>query len=124
MKIFTVHTNPNAKDVTESASFVPEGFNWFAIIFPLNVFWAINNRCWLFLIAVIFYAFSNIIGRDILGMSMGSIVTVKLVLLPFFGFWANDLWRRSLNRRGFQLVSIVSGKDVTEAQRRWLEGSR
>jgi hypothetical protein len=123
MKIFTVHTDPNSKNVTESASFVPEGFNWFAIIFPLNVFWAITNRCWLFLLVAVFYIFFNTIGEQVLGFSKVAAICTKLVMLPFLGIWANDLWRRSLRRRGFQMVSIVSGKDATEAQLRWLEGN-
>lgn len=121
MKIFTVHTDPKAKDINESASFVPEGFNWYAIVFPLNIFWAISNRCWLFFLFIIIFTMMNVIGHNILGISAITIMMMKLVLLPFMGIWANDFWRASLRRRGFQMVSIVSGKDQADAQLRWLE---
>lgn len=121
MKIYTVYTNQTAEKPVETAVFVPEGFSLLALIFPFNFIWAIMNKSWLFLVILLVYFFSSIpisfAGDDVYFFA----TMVKLALFPFLGVWCYDLWRNSLENRGFTMQAVVSGKNESEAQLRYFE---
>ncbi len=121
MKIYTVHTDPKADKPFETAQLVPEGFNLYAMVFPFNIFWALNNRCWVFLAVIVVFTGSSFVLGDASNFTKIMVGVTKLAIFPFLGIWANDILRWSLKRKGFELDSIVTGKDETDAHRRYLE---
>lgn len=123
MKIYTVYVKRKAENPVESAYFVPEAFNWWAIIFPVNIFWSLSHRCWLFLALTLIYTSTSFMADSFSRETNMIIGSLKLAFLPFLGIWANDFWRLSLRRRGYEIDSVIAARDDTEAQMRYLENS-
>ena len=121
MKIYTVYTNPKAKEPYESAVFVPEGFNWWALVFPINLAQAFDRKSWFFFTILFIYFLTGALGES-MGKEINLYISIlKMALIPFLGIWANDFWRASLKRRGFSLQTVVVAEDTIDAQRRFLE---
>jgi hypothetical protein len=120
MKIYTVHMKAEGDKSLESTVFVPEAFSWPAIIFPLNIIGSIISRNWAFLMVLVIYLFTAVVQFHDHQVD-GAISGIKLAILPFLGIWANDFLRLTLKHRGYQMVSVVSGENESEAQLRFFE---
>lgn len=117
-RIFTVHLHPEKRPMAEHAEFVPERFNWAAFFF--GWLWALSHRMW-FLTAGLF-AF-NLLVPLLVGKGWLSVpVSYALILAQalILGFEANDLRRRKLTARGFQLSDVVVEDSMLHAQQRYL----
>lgn len=134
MKIYTVYSNPRAKQPLEDAEFVPEGFSWLMFLPIVNVVVAAYRRCWLLLLVIVaIEAFTYFASQhpafDAVVFSMGLQwklhMVLRVTLLTFFGFWVNDFWRAKLEKRGYEFVGIVSAKSswhsLAEAQQRFYD---
>ena len=134
MKTYTVYTNPKAKNPQEEAVFVPEGFSYLMFLPIINVIVVAYRRCWLLLAMIIaievftYYAsqssfFSASMAH--IGLPFKLYMLLRLALLFFFGLWVNDFWRKKLEKRGYELVGIVSARSVfhseSEAQQRFFD---
>ena len=99
----------------DSYVLVKEGFCWPALFFgPL---WAIANGMWVIFLLLI-AAFAGIaVAPDLFG---GGEFPFWLCcgFMGLLGLFGNDLRQWSLGRAGYELVSIVSGTDQIDAERR------
>jgi Protein of unknown function (DUF2628) len=103
-------------------AFVKEGFSWIAFLVP--ALWLFFYRMWLELIVFLvgFAALELAFGASDQGKTLFGWVSLGLFLL--FAFEANDLRAASLERRGYRLVGLASGRDRGQAElsffRTWL----
>jgi hypothetical protein len=127
---YTVHEpHPVAEDIDERAIrlvFIKEGFALLA--FALPALWLLLNRLWLALllflvvsiglVALISYAWDNPMAA----------AWASFVLNLIFGFEARNIHRGVLARKGYQVVGVVTGRDLEDAERRflseWLPGAK
>lgn len=121
MTVYSVYEPPvQAPDLAERAdrlAFVREGFAWPALLVPL--LWLIYYRMWIesIFLVLIYVALQLAFGLDAQGQTLFSWASVAIAVL--FAFEANDLRAASLERRGYRLVGVASGRDRTEAERRF-----
>ena len=119
MTVYSVYEPPlQAPDLAERAdrlAFVKEGIAWPAFLVPL--LWPIYYRMWLEFIAlaVIFVALELAFGMTSAGQTLAGWASLAIAVL--FAFEANDLRAASLERRGYRLAGVASGRDRTEAER-------
>lgn len=99
----------------EKVAFVKEGFSWAAFFVP--VLWLIFQRMWLELLVflVVITALPFFFGAGDAGREIAGWVTIGLTIL--FAFEANDLRGWALQRRGYRLAGVASGRDRTDAER-------
>ncbi|MBV8400079.1 MAG: DUF2628 domain-containing protein [Acetobacteraceae bacterium] len=109
MRFWTVHVRPGDEPVL-----VREGFSWGALIF--GWLWLLLHRAWI--PAILLCASGLIVGT----LTTDGIRLVLLgAILAFQGLFGNDLWRWSLERRGYRLEHVVGARDVQSALARVLE---
>jgi uncharacterized protein DUF2628 len=117
--VFSVYEPPTeAQDVTERAerlAFVKEGFSWVAFLVPL--LWLIFYRMWVefILLALVYIALQLAFGTGAQGQTLVGWASLAIAVL--FSFEANDLRAASLERRGYRLVGVASGRGRTDAER-------
>jgi hypothetical protein len=117
--VYSVYEPPSeAPDIVERAdrlAFVKEGFSWPAFLVPL--LWLLYYRMWLefVLLALIYVALQLVFGTDPQGQALFGWASLAISVL--FAFEANDLRAAALERRGYRLAGVASGRDRTEAER-------
>jgi hypothetical protein len=117
--VYSVYEPPTeATDLTERAdklAFVKEGFSWIALLVPL--LWLLYYRMWIeFIVLLLIYvALQVAFGTDTQGQAMAAWASLAIGVL--FAFEANDLRAASLERRGYRLAGVASGRDRTDAER-------
>lgn len=114
MKVYTVHA-PAADADPMKVVFVKEGVAWPALFFP--VLWLLFHRMWLALVVYVVVFGALGIAGETLGGPLPPVVIAGLQIL--FALEANQLRRRSLARRGFDLVGVVRGGSREEAEIRY-----
>ena len=103
-------------------AFVREGFSWVALLVPLV--WLLYHRMWIeFVVLILVYVGLQLaFGGDAQGQALTAWAVLAISVL--FAFEANDLRTASLERRGYRLAGVVSGRDRVEAERaffvKWL----
>jgi hypothetical protein len=117
MPIYSVRIPADGSDpvsAADCANFLREGFSWPAFLFgPL---WLLARRLWRPLIAwclgalVIALAISNGLMRD------GAAVWLYLAAALFLGLEGRAFVGAAMERRGFTLVDIAGGQDLTAAE--------
>jgi Protein of unknown function (DUF2628) len=116
---FAVYEPPEeAPDLYERANnlaFVKEGFSWPALFVPL--FWLIYHRMWIELVVLlaVYIGLQFAFGTDPQGQTLSAWASLAVGVL--FAFEANDLRSSALERRGYRLAGVASGRDRTEAER-------
>ena len=119
MTVYSVYEPPvAATDVIERAdrlAFVREGFSWVALLVPLV--WLLYHRMWIeFVVLLLVYVGLQLaFGGDAQGQALTAWAALAISVL--FAFEANDLRAASLERRGYRLAGVASGRDRTEAER-------
>ena len=119
MTVYSVYEPPvQEPDIAERAdrlAFVKEGFAWPA--FFVLVLWPIYHRMWLefIVLTVVLIALQLAFGTTSVGQTLAGWASLAITVL--FAFEANDLRAASLERRGYRLAGVVSGRDRTEAER-------
>ena len=99
-------------------AFVKEGFAWLALIVP--ALWLLYHRMWIefvIFMALIFgleWAFGAE-GAEIAGL-------LSLAITVLFAFEANDLRGAMLERRGYRLAGVATGRGRQEAERSFFTG--
>jgi Protein of unknown function (DUF2628) len=117
--VYSVYEPPaEAPDLMQRAdrlAFVKEGFSWLALLVPL--LWLIYYRMWIELIVLglIYLALQVVFGNDTQGQALA--IWASFAIGVLFAFEANDLRAAALERRGYRLVGVASGRDRTEAER-------
>jgi hypothetical protein len=112
MRHYTVHGRSNA--TPDYIRFVKDGFNWPAFFVP--VVWLIVKRQWLWL--VLYLLALALIGAVVTAGNLTDDVfaLVLAALSLFLGLEANDIYRRSLARRGFSSLGPAAGADLEAAE--------
>ncbi len=123
MVAYTVHEPPQPAqdrlDRAESLVFVKDGFNWLAAL--LTPFWLIANQMWLVLIAYLFGIIAISSGLSLIGVPPVWIALIEIAVNILIGFEADSLKRWTLDRKGWQMVGTVSGRNSSECERRFFE---
>lgn len=122
MQTYTVH-EPRVppEEVEERAAalvFVKEGFSFWTLIFP--ALWFLFHGLWRGLFYYLVLAGGLMAGLTQIGASEQVIAWGGLVLNLIFAFEARDIHRASLERRGYVLKAVVSGRNLQECERRYL----
>ena len=124
MTIYSVYEPPGqVPDIAERAerlAFVKEGFSWVAFLVPL--LWLIFYRMWVefILLVLVYVALQLAFGTAAQGQTLVGWASIAIAVL--FAFEANDLRAASLERRGYRLVGVASGRGRTEAERSFFSG--
>ncbi|MEI6187677.1 MAG: DUF2628 domain-containing protein [Alphaproteobacteria bacterium] len=119
MKTYNVYIKAKSKDNIDDLILVKEGFNWYCLNF--SGLWAIYKAVWSVLLAYIVATFAGIILVKLsilsnIGMQIFSLITSVMI-----SFHANDLYGRSLVKRGYKLRGISIGKSYDEALLRFID---
>ncbi len=121
MVTYTAHErNSDLTDIAARAEgivFVKEGFAWAALVFPF--LWLIYHRMWVVLTGFFAIVVAIETGIFALGLADEVAVMTTIALSGIFALQANDLRRWSLARRGYQLVELMSGRDLGECEERF-----
>ena len=115
MAWFTVHSKDgkNADDVV----FLREGFNWWALFFPL--LWLTIKGMWIVLIIALAAQFLIWAIAEALGFGEAMRLIFSLAINLILGFQGNELLRWTYERRGFSEVGLVEARDIEEAEYRF-----
>lgn len=123
MQTYTVHEpRVGPEDIEERAGkliFVKEGLAYWALVAP--AIWLLVNRVWWGLLAYLVLSALLVGGLTAIGAGEQAIFWGGLVLNLIFAYEARDLYRGALERRGFALVGVVSGSNLEECERRFLQ---
>lgn len=120
-KLYTVLLKKNAPKPIETAIFVPQGFNIWALAF--FSIWALFNRLWI--LFVVLFAFEILV--QFMFFTEGTInhsifIDLSIIVLHiWFGLEANDLKVATLERNGYIVFDVTSGMDEVEAERRFFD---
>jgi hypothetical protein len=122
MPTYTVHEpRPVSGTLDERAmrlKFVKEGFAWLALLIP--ALWLLLNRLWLELITYLVLAIGLVALLNYADASQEAIAWVMFFINLACGFEARNLHRSALARRGYELIGVVTGRDLEDAERRFL----
>jgi hypothetical protein len=123
MITFTVHEPPDAPadrfDRAESLVFVRDGFTWAAAAF--GPFWMLANRLWLVLVGYLVLIGALQLVVLMLGSGQHTLSYVMLGIGLLLGFEADSLKRWTLQRNGWRMVGNVTGRNISECERRFFE---
>ncbi|KJE33623.1 hypothetical protein UF64_17955 [Thalassospira sp. HJ] len=122
MKVYTVHTHPGDADPMENAILIREGFNFWA--FLLSGLWALYHRLWLGFIGLVVVSLLCTFAVELFDGGPEMDFALALVTGIGFGLIANDLRRRKLAAKGWQMVDIIAGHDESDAEHRCFERSK
>lgn len=144
MKFFSIHENPSQRDVDERVVLVKEGPIWAAFFLP--VLWLIYKRAWeglpLYSLAgALMLGLLGLLGvpGDLIKMAGGAFLLLTpalMILAPspllavlgivfclICAYEAGDIYRFTLNRRGYRLKGTVAGRSKEEAEHRYFSST-
>jgi hypothetical protein len=109
VRFWTAHVRPGSEPVL-----VREGFSWGALFF--GWLWLLLHRAWI--PAILLLASGIVIAALTSGDTRLLLLGALAVLQGLFG---NDLWRWSLERRGYTLAHVVAAANADGALLRLLQ---
>ncbi len=121
-KIYSVYLKPKAKEPLETVELIQEGFSFPAFI--LTGLWTLYHRLWVASFMVFAVNFCVTLWTEAAGhnVSITAYLTViQLGLSVIVSLCGNDWRAQKLERRGYQLVDVVTGGSRIEAERRFFE---
>lgn len=123
MQTYTVFEKRVApEDLEERAGdlvFVKEGFSFWTLLAP--AIWLLVNRLWRGLLLYLLLSIGLVVALSELGDDGQFIFWGGMVINLIFAFEARDIYRASLERRGYVLRAVVSGPNLAECERRFLQ---
>lgn len=119
MKTYLVYLKKNDPDALEKAIFVKEGFSIFAAVF--KVFWALYYRMWLSAFALFSVSICFVLMEKYATMGGAILLGLRIGFVIFIGFSARDWYCSHLEKQGFELSSVVSGRDMLEVKQRFFD---
>lgn len=122
MQTYTVYEKRVASDdMDERATdliFIREGFVFLALIIP--GLWFLFHGLWRGLLLYLFLSVGLVLALTELGVNEQVIGLGGLVINLIFAFEARDIQRASLERRGYVLRAVVSGRSLAECEQRFI----
>lgn len=120
MKHYTVHGRNDGDP--DDVRFVKDGFNWPAFFVP--AVWLIVKGQWLWLVLYLLALalIGAVVGAGGLSGNVSALLVTGLSLL--MGLEANDIYRRSLARRGFAFLGPAAGADLEAAELQFFAAAR
>ena len=120
---YTVHEPPDtAADRVDRASdllFVKDGFHWLTALFPpLGL---ITKRLWLELLGYVLIVGLVTSLLHWAGLNPNWIALFVAALSFYLGFEVSSLERNHLDRNGWQTLGSVTGRNLSECERRFFE---
>lgn len=94
--------------------FVREGFNWWALLFPLP--WLAVHGMWIVLLVALGAQFAIWAIAEALGFGEAMRVIFSCAINLILGFEGNSLLRWTYERRGFEELGLVQGDDLEAAE--------
>ncbi|MBC8048748.1 MAG: DUF2628 domain-containing protein [Chitinophagales bacterium] len=123
MVTYTVHEPmPHASAVRERAmniAFIKEGVSWPGLVFGLP--WLLVRGLWLELLVIFGAAVAAGSAMMALGASIETVSWGFTALNLIVGFELFNLQRWKLERRGHEMVGVVSGRDMEECEGRFFQ---
>lgn len=117
MNVYTVHMNGSPKDpaALERSVFICEGFSWGAFFFgPL---WLLRHRLWVALSVWLAISAGLALWAEIASPTYAVIGALEVLIQLALGFEAAELRRAGLSRRRFEVVGLVQGRRMRDAER-------
>lgn len=119
MRIYTVHIDPTSADDDQGVVLIREGFSWGAALF--TVLWALWRGLWGWAAILLAAAVALDFAAAWLGLGAIGVAAIQITFMLLVGFHGND-WRRArLMRRGYLFAGVVSGRDMSAAERRFFD---
>ncbi len=119
MRVYTVHIDPLSVADDRGAVFLREGFSWPAAAF--SILWALYHGLWDWALVLLAAGLALSAAVEFSGLDALGAGALEIGFAVLVGATSND-WRRwVLARRGYRLDDIVSGEDITAAERRYFE---
>jgi hypothetical protein len=97
--------------------FVREGFNWWALLFPLP--WLAVQGMWIVLLVALGAQFAIWAIAEALGFGEAMRLIFSCAINLILGFEGNSLLRWTYERRGFEARGLVQGDDLEAAEYRF-----
>jgi hypothetical protein len=123
VQTYTVHEppEPSADRIDRGAEllFVKDGFSWMTAIFP--PFGLAMAQLWVPLAAYIAVVGIGTAAMTAFGLSENWISLAVTAVNIFVGFEQSTLQRWTLDQAGYQMLGTVTGKNLDECERRFLE---
>ncbi len=123
MNVFTVHEPPNPPadriERAEKLEFVRDGFTLLAAVIP--PLWMALNRLWIALLAYLLAVAAVGIVLGAAGVNQSMISLIILAAHIVIGFEADSIKRWTLERRGWDEVGTVAGRNRAECERRFFD---
>ena len=98
--------------------FVREGFVWLVLFIP--ALWFLFQGLWRGLLLYLLLSIGLIVGLTELGGNEQVITIGVFVINLIFAFEARDIQQAALERRGYQMRAVVSGRSYAECERRFI----
>ena len=102
-----------------TADAIREGFSWWA--FLLGALWLLAKGIWLW--AVLYVGAALLLPRigALFGLEEPTVAVLFGALAISAGLWGNDLYRTSLERRGWRQVALIQAEGREAAERRFFD---
>jgi Protein of unknown function (DUF2628) len=121
MRVYTVYAPPGREREgrIDRIEFVRDGFRWLALFFPF--LWLLFNRVWLPLLGYLVLAGGVPVLLMLAGTPENAVLPYAVGLNVLVGLEADALKRWSLERKGWRMIGVASGRDRVEAERAFFE---
>ena len=121
MRLYSVYLRDHGRMPQDDLVLVKEGFSWPACFFTFV--WALWTRMWL--PAIVMFSVIALAGYGVRALHLGEDIEglASIILALAAGLVGNDIRRWWLDRKGYSEVAVVSGKNVEEAERRFLDAA-
>jgi bacteriorhodopsin len=121
MKSYNVYISHKDKSQTEANDLVLvyDGFSWYCLLF--SWLWAIYNRVWSVLFAYVIVAVTGAALAKFSLLPIKGVQVFSFISYVMISFHANDLYGKSLVKRGYKLISVSIGRSYDEALLRFID---
>jgi hypothetical protein len=121
MPRFTVHAKSAKPDAIRAEAdrvrFLKEGFSWWGFLFPLP--WLLIKGMWEILVLAVLVLIAIGVSAASLYLPDAAVLVLSFGINLVIGFIGNDLYRWTLQRRGYVDLGPASGENRDEAELRF-----
>ncbi|MFN0219808.1 MAG: DUF2628 domain-containing protein [Hyphomicrobium sp.] len=123
MQTYTVHEQPNPPsdriDRADALDFVKDGFSWVTALLP--PFGFAGERMWAALAIYLLGIASLSMAFTAIGVPAAWTSLIVTAINFYLGLEMSTIKRWTLDRRGWTTLGAVTGRDLAECERRFLE---